>query len=126
MHRAPFAQSLSSALPVALATIMLAACGPGDDTPARVAAANAPARSGEAAQAPDSAMPPSRPPLRADTTATDSASATDFASNAVAVVQASLAADSEQVAPVMSYAPGDDPPPTSTGNDSSSTATTNQ
>jgi hypothetical protein len=49
-------------------------------------------------------------------------------------VQASLAADNQQVAPVMSYAPGDEPPQAanSTGNsttdstDSRSTATTRQ
>ncbi|MDR3099570.1 MAG: hypothetical protein LBV73_21190 [Paraburkholderia sp.] len=54
---------------------------------------------------------------------TQAANAAASASNAVESVQASLAADSEQVAPVMSYAPGDDPPPTSTNTSTASSST---
>ncbi|WP_043286973.1 hypothetical protein [Paraburkholderia oxyphila] len=137
MQTRPFAQSLASTTAVVLATIMLAACGPGGSaSPQAVVATNAPERSDAAAQALDVATPP--PPATAATdnvangfgasalNATSAANAADFASSPVASVQASLAADSEQVAPVMSYAPGDDPPPSSTGDHSSSTATTTQ
>ncbi|HKT99267.1 MAG TPA: hypothetical protein VJS30_22500 [Paraburkholderia sp.] len=140
MQRRPFALSLAPVTAVVLATIMLAACGPGTSSPSQDDAANAPARSSEAARAQDSAAPLPQasvsstenvaggiePSAQNATNATNIASAADFASNAVASVQASLAADSQQVAPIMSYAPGDAPPPSSTGNDSSSTATTSQ
>lgn len=138
MQRRPFVPSLASATFVALATSMLAACGPGDGAPSQAAAANTPTRPAEAAQARDSIAPPPvsasadnvdngiGSSIRNASNAPNAATAAGLASNAVAGVQASLAADSQQVAPVLSYAPGDGPPPTSTGTDSSSTATTNQ
>ena len=141
MQRRPFAQSLVSTISVVLATIMLAACGPGDSASSQAAAANAQARSDDAAHAPDSTAPLPRASLPQASASTDNvangigtsaqnaasaADATRFASNAVESVQASLAADSQQVAPIMSYAPGEGSPPTRTGNDSSSTATTSQ
>lgn len=136
MQTSSFAQSLAGVTAVVLATIMLAACGPGNSAPSQASAANAPARANEAAQAQDSAAPLPQASVSSTastaygigTSAQNAANVTDaadFASNAVASVQASLAADSQQVAPIMSYAPGD-APPASTGNDSSSTATTNQ
>lgn len=125
MQSRPFAQSLASATSVVLATIMLAACGPDSSASPQAAASNASARPDEPAQTPDSAAP-----LPRASTSTENANtadnAADFASNAVASVQASLAADSKQVAPIMSYAPGDDPPSAHTGTDSGSTATTSQ
>ncbi|QBQ99040.1 hypothetical protein [Paraburkholderia pallida] len=135
MQTRPFAQSLASTTAVVLATIMLAACGPGSSATSQAAVTNAQARSNAATQAQDVDAP--LPPAMASTdtvangfgasalNGASAANAADFASSPVASVQASLAADSEQVAPVMSYAPGDDPP-SSTGNHSSSTATTSQ
>jgi len=136
MQTNSFAQSLAGATTVALATIMLAACGPGNSSPSQASAANAPARANPAAQAQDASAPLPQASTSAmesmangigtsAQSATNAANAADFASDAVASAQASLAADSQQVAPIMSYAPGD-APPASTGNDSSSTATTSQ
>jgi hypothetical protein len=143
MQRRPFAPPRAAVIAVALATIMLGGCGPGETSTPTAAAANMPARPEAPAhvttQAPGSAAPPpgvARAPASASTdtvangfgaSSPDTANAAASASDAVQSAQASLAADSEQIAPVLSYAPGDGPPQqTTASNDSSSTATTNQ
>ncbi|CAG9202782.1 conserved exported hypothetical protein [Paraburkholderia tropica] len=141
MTRRPLAVSTATAISVVLATIMLAACGPGDNassappqqqsTPNLTANAETNAKNAYASAGNTNAATAS-----SDTLAAAPAS---YASDPVQSVQASLAADSEQIAPVMSYAPGDEPPQATnantagaaataapTGNDSSSTVTTSQ
>jgi hypothetical protein len=124
MHGRPFAPPLAAVITVALATIILGACGPADTSSPTTAAANAPVTR--------AALPPAS--ASTDTVANglgisnpDTANAAVFASDAVQSAQASLAADSQQIAPVLSYAPGDGPPQqTTASNNSSSTATTSQ
>ncbi|WP_321782722.1 hypothetical protein [Paraburkholderia sp. J94] len=140
MTRRPLAVSTATAISVVLATIMLAACGPGDNAssaPQQQSAPNLTANAEtNAANAYASAGNTNAATASSDTLAAAPAS---YASDPVQSVQASLAADSEQIAPVMSYAPGDEPPQATnantagaaataapTGNDSSSTVTTSQ
>jgi hypothetical protein len=98
----------ATAVLVALATIMLSACGPDDSASASVDQSSTTA----------DAAPSSGPPSARETTPTVTPSAPFAASAtltgapaasepAVQSVQSSLAADSQQVAPVMHYAPGD-------------------
>ncbi|WP_321813216.1 MULTISPECIES: hypothetical protein [unclassified Paraburkholderia] len=129
MQRRLFEPSLATWISVVLATISLAACGPGASgtTTASVpdtVSAQSPARDAAADQQP-AAAPRSSAALASQigTAAPTDAASFAYANDPVQSVQASLAADSQQVAPVMSYAPGDEPPASS---HSSSTATTRQ
>jgi hypothetical protein len=104
--------TLSTAAVVALATIMLDACGPGGGSPSTP----------DASASSEGQSVASQPPSARSTTPTLSASSNTLpawganaanvpdaasASDPVQSAQASLAADSQQVTPVMSYAPGD-------------------
>ncbi|SDI16497.1 hypothetical protein SAMN05216466_11842 [Paraburkholderia phenazinium] len=97
---------------VALTTTLLSACGPDDSTSASVDQGNpaptaAPTSGHETSPTvtPQSAFGASATLTSApDTAATAATAASD---SAVQSVQASLAADSQQVAPVLHYAPGD-------------------
>jgi hypothetical protein len=109
----PFAVALS----VALATISLSACGPdaGPSAPSAgtpAPAEAAPAQTAQAAQTAAQAAAPGDNTPASDTYAANSIDSTrgappGQASAPVQSVEASLAADSQQVAPVLSYAPGD-------------------
>ncbi|WNC93065.1 hypothetical protein RI103_19690 [Paraburkholderia sp. FT54] len=93
---------LVSAVLVALATLALSGCGADDSAPS--AASSAPAVANNDA-APNAATAPATPMLNASSTfAADPAAASDPITQNM---QASLAADNQQVAPVMRYAPGD-------------------
>lgn len=116
------ATALAAPLSVVLATISLSACGPdaGPSTASAgtpVPAAAAPAQTNQTAQtaAPGNNAPASSP-YAAD-------AVPGQASAPVQSVEASLAADSRQIAPVLSYAPGDTDAP---ADDSRRTATTSQ
>ncbi|QGZ64493.1 hypothetical protein FAZ98_16815 [Paraburkholderia acidisoli] len=117
---------------VALATLSLTACGPGDNAPvaARSAAPVSPAATAARNDADTSSAGVRLPSAsRADVDAHASAPATDTtnaSADPVQNVQASLAADSQQVTPVMSYAPGDEAQQeASTGNNTGGAATSN-
>jgi len=104
MRRHPIA---ATAVLVAFTTILLSACGPDDGTSASVdqnsAAPSATPVSGHETSptvTPQSAFGASATLANAP----DAAAASD---SAVQSAQASLAADSRQVAPVLRYAPGD-------------------
>ncbi|MEX3693071.1 hypothetical protein AB3X91_20385 [Paraburkholderia sp. BR14263] len=138
--------TLSTAAIVVLATIMLDACGPGDGSSAASSTAD-PSESQSAATQSPLANSARISPLPTDTNTAANASAnastdtsanpsaipayganaataTNNASDPVQGAQASLAADSDQVTPVLSYAPGDSAQTqASNGNDSSSPAT---
>lgn len=91
---------------VALATIMLDACGPDDGSAAARSASQTAPSPRDAVASPSAGIRlPAASNASADTSADANASA--LASDPVQSAQASLAADSQQVAPVMSYAPGD-------------------
>ena len=111
--------TLSSAL-VVLATVLLAACGPDDTASNNDAQAAAPGGAPQTAQAAHasslqaadlhgtaSEMSPSAAGMALAHPASDVDSGVT-SDAAVTSVQASLAADSRQIAPVMHYAPGDD------------------
>jgi hypothetical protein len=132
MTRRSFAVTPATAISVVLATMALAACGPGDN-----ASSSAPQQSAPnlTANATDTAAATAAYANagNAGNAASDTLAAApaSYASDPVQSAQASLAADSEQIAPVMSYAPGDEPPQTNStsttaGNDSRSTVTTSQ
>ncbi|WP_042337387.1 hypothetical protein [Paraburkholderia ferrariae] len=130
------ASAFALAFAVVLATISLAACGPdaGPDAGGSTASVPTPAQA--------NAAPTSAAPLLPQTAyaaapsagngangiASGTSSSGDTAPPAAAVqsAQASLAADSQQVAPVLSYAPGDADDPGNPANDSRRTATTSQ
>lgn len=136
MQKRLFEPSLVSVISVVLTTIPLAACGPGVGSSAATDTTSAPTQQqSSAALQPTPAAPDSNPANQPNTALADSIGTAApaetanpasyaYASDPVQSVQASLAADSQQVAPVMSYAPGDEPPQSS--NDSRSTATTRQ
>ncbi|WP_322071110.1 hypothetical protein [Paraburkholderia bannensis] len=141
MQKRLFEPSLATVVLVVLATISLAACGPGagsaaapdttrtpDSQPGITALQPAPSAAGS--NAPDTANTTNNALASGIGTAAPADPANPasyaYASDPVQSVQASLAADSQQVAPVISYAPGDEPPQSSTSNDSSSPATTRQ
>jgi len=88
---------LAGALFVALATLALNGCGADDS-----ASSNASSSPGVVAN--NAASPADSPPNASATLAADPALASDAITQNM---QASLAADSHQVAPVMHYAPGD-------------------
>jgi hypothetical protein len=93
---------VASAVLVALATLALSGCGADDSAPS--AASTTPAAANNDA-APNAAAAPATPILNASSTlAADPAAASDPITQNM---QASLAADNQQVAPVMHYAPGD-------------------
>ncbi|MBB3257558.1 hypothetical protein F4827_002423 [Paraburkholderia bannensis] len=127
-----FKPSPAIVISVVLATISLAACGPGVGSSAAPDTTSAPGQ-----QQINAALQPAAPVAgpngssgAAPADAANPASYT-YANDPVQSVEASLAADSQQVAPVMSYAPGDEPPRSGTGTsasgtDSRSTATTRQ
>ncbi|TDG10385.1 hypothetical protein E1N52_03290 [Paraburkholderia guartelaensis] len=139
--------TLSTAVLVVLATIMLDACGPGDSSSAASSTPDTSESQSAATQSPlaNSAriMPLPTPDTNtaANTLANAStntstnpsaipayganaATAANTASDPVQGAQASLAADSDQVTPVLSYAPGDSAQTqASNGNDPSSPAT---
>ncbi|WP_176080220.1 hypothetical protein [Paraburkholderia tropica] len=139
MTRRSLAVTPATAISVVLATMALAACGPGDNASSSAPQQSAPNLTANAA---DTAAYANAGNAGNAGNATNAASDTlaaapaVYASDPVQSVQASLAADSEQIAPVMSYAPGDEPPQTnsainadansSTGNESRSTVTTSQ
>jgi hypothetical protein len=87
---------------VALATLALSGCGADDSAPS--AASSSQAVAGNDA-APGAAISPATPILNASSTlaANPTAASDPITQN----MQASLAADNQQVAPVMHYAPGD-------------------
>ncbi|MFM0035456.1 hypothetical protein PQQ53_29150 [Paraburkholderia strydomiana] len=91
---------LAGAALLALATFALSACG-ADDSPS-TATSSAPSAADDPAQRPatlSAALPDASAPLAANPVA---------ASDPITQnMQASLAADNQQVAPVMHYAPGD-------------------
>ncbi|HEX7910961.1 MAG TPA: hypothetical protein VF534_23120 [Paraburkholderia sp.] len=93
---------LASVTLVALATLVLSGCGADDAAPSVASSSPEVANSGaapDAAMAPATAMfnPASMP------NANPAAASDPIAQN----IQASLAADNRQIAPVMRYAPGD-------------------
>jgi hypothetical protein len=93
---------LASAALVALATLALSGCGADDSAPSAASSTPAVANNDAApntTSSPALPMPNASTPLAADATA---------ASDPITQnMQASLAADNQQVAPVMHYAPGD-------------------
>lgn len=120
----------ASAVLVALSTIMLSACGPDDGTsananqsttaadaaapPVTQSAAHLPTQSATQSAAQLATQSPSQPvapgavpsiPLGAS--AALSSASDDASDSAVQNVEASLAGDSQQVPPVMHFAPGD-------------------
>jgi hypothetical protein len=141
MQRRLFEPSSLTVISVVLATTSLAACGPGVGSSAAPDTTSAPSQpQNNAALQPAPAEAGSSGATLASSIGTaapaDAANPASYAyaSDPVQSVQASLAADNQQIAPVMSYAPGDEPPQAvnSTGNsttdstDSRSTATTRQ
>ncbi|WP_322102807.1 hypothetical protein [Paraburkholderia sp. J41] len=93
---------------VALATIMLDACGPDDGSAAARSASQTAPSPRDAVAAPSAGIRlPAASNADADADTSADANASALASDPVQSAQASLAADSQQVAPVMSYAPGD-------------------
>lgn len=101
---------IASAALLLLATIALNGCGADDGTSASNASTTAPAPSDAAQQSATAAaatIPNTSAPLANDT-ASNAASGTVAATDPITQnMQSSLAADSQQVAPVMHYAPGD-------------------
>jgi hypothetical protein len=87
---------------VACATISLTACGPGD-APSANDTQGAAAQNTTTPASPDTALQAARADASAPLASRPDAAST----SAVTSVQASLAADSQQVAPVLRYAPGD-------------------
>ncbi|PVX86577.1 hypothetical protein C7402_102413 [Paraburkholderia unamae] len=120
---------LSTATVVAHATIMLTACGPGAGAPAASDSSAAPQSQSAAAPSPFARSAATTPLPDASSAAStvaipawgaNASNAANAASDPVQSAQASLAADSDQVTPVMSYAPGDGAQTeASNGNDSS-------
>lgn len=95
---------------VALATFTLGGCGADDSTSANASSSAAPASSndGESRTAFDTARSPALSAAAMPDSSAALAANPALASDAIAQnMQASLAADSQQVAPVMRYAPGD-------------------
>ncbi|MEX3948950.1 hypothetical protein AB4Y40_14535 [Paraburkholderia sp. EG287B] len=138
--------TLSTAAIVVLATIMLDACGPGygssaasstpDPSESQSAATQSPlANSARITPLPTDTNTAANTSANASTNTSanpsaipaygaNAATAANTASDPVQGAQASLAADSDQVTPVLSYAPGDNAQTqASNGNDSSSPAT---
>lgn len=121
--------TLPTAVIVVLATIMLDACGPGygsstplTSTSAQSQQAATPSPSPSANSAATSPQPDARVLANPGATPAHGANAAT-ASDSVQSAQASLAADGDQVTPVMSYAPGDTAQTqASNGNDSGSSA----
>jgi hypothetical protein len=99
----------ATAVLVALTTILLSACGPDDDTSTSVdqssAVSNAAPASGH--ETSPTVTPQIAFGASAALTSAPSAAAVAASDSAVQSVQASLAADSRQVTPVLHYAPGD-------------------
>ena len=105
-------QVAATAVVVALTTVLLTACGPDESSSASVGQSNAatssvtPAATPSAPQTNLAATPPawgaSAALAGAATPGTSAAS-----DSAVQSVEASLAGDSQQVTPVLRYAPGD-------------------
>jgi hypothetical protein len=100
----------ATAFAVVLATISLSACGPDAGPSAASSTSNSPSLA--AAAAPAASLP--------QTAAASSTQAASATADPVQNAEASLAADSQQITPILSYAPGE------TGDDSRSTATTRQ
>ncbi|TDY20456.1 hypothetical protein B0G81_0615 [Paraburkholderia sp. BL6665CI2N2] len=93
---------LASAALVALATLALSGCGADDSAPPAASSTPAVANNDIAS---NTAGSPATPALNASSPlAADPAAASDPITQNM---QASLAADNQQVAPVMHYAPGD-------------------
>lgn len=141
--------TLSTAAIVVLATIMLDACGPGDGSSAASSTPDASENqsAATASQSPlansaritplptpdtntstngsiNTSMSASANPSAIPAYGANAAPAANTANDPVQGAQASVAADSDQVTPVMSYAPGDSAQTqASNGNDSSSSAT---
>ncbi|MEM5325918.1 hypothetical protein VSR34_04805 [Paraburkholderia sp. JHI2823] len=122
--------TLPTAVIVVLATIMLDACGPGygsstplTPTSAQSQQAATPSPSPSANSAATSPQPDARVLANPGATPAHGANVATTASDSVQRAQASLAADGDQVTPVMSYAPGETAQTqASNGNDSSSSA----
>jgi PBP1b-binding outer membrane lipoprotein LpoB len=93
---------LASAALVALATVALSGCGADDSAPSATSSSPAVAHNDAA---PDAAMAPAAAML--DASSTLAANPTAASDPITQNMQASLAADSQQVSPVMHYAPGD-------------------
>jgi hypothetical protein len=101
-----YSLSTCTAALVACATITLTACGPGDATSAndtQGAAQSDVAQNTSVSASQGGALPAAG----ADASAPLAALPDAASDSAVTSVQASLAADSRQVAPVLRYAPGD-------------------
>lgn|GEM_PF-876475 len=102
----------ATAVLVALTTIMLSACGPDDGAStsadqSRAAPDAVNSAATPSAQATSPALPPPAFGASATLTSLPNASPDAASDSAVQSVEASLAADSQQVAPVLHYAPGD-------------------
>jgi hypothetical protein len=119
----------ATAVLVALSTITLSACGPDDGTPASANQNSAAADAARPAVAQSTAQSPARlatqlasqsptqqpasagaPSIPFGASATLGSAPIDTPDSAVQNVEASLAADSQQVPPVMHFAPGDSDP----------------
>lgn len=103
-------QLAATAVLVALTTVLLTACGPDDSTPPSADQSNAAANTATPAATPsghetDPALTAHAAGASAALASTpDTRAASD---SAVQSVQASLAGDSQQITPVLRYAPGD-------------------
>ncbi|MGA7778658.1 MAG: hypothetical protein WCA85_13255 [Paraburkholderia sp.] len=115
----------ATAVLVALSTITLSACGPDDGTSASANQSSATADAATppvtqpvaqlppqfATQSPTQPAAPASPPsIPSGASAALSSTPDDVTDIAVQNVEASLAADSQQVPPVMHFAPGDSDP----------------
>jgi hypothetical protein len=100
---------IASATWLVLATIALNGCG-ADDTPSASNASTTAPVANDPAQQPATAaaaIPNASPPFANDTASNPASGAVATTDPITQNMQASLAADSQQVAPVMRYAPGD-------------------
>jgi PBP1b-binding outer membrane lipoprotein LpoB len=101
--------SIASAALLVLAAIALNGCGADDAPPASNTSAKDPAAN-DPAQPPATtaaATPDPSAPFTSNTASNTASGAAATADSITQNMQASLAADSQQIAPVMHYAPGD-------------------
>jgi hypothetical protein len=100
----------ATAVLVAFTTILLSACGPDDNTSASVSQSSAaPSATPDSSHETNPTVTP-QSAFGASATLANAPGAAPASDSAVQSVQASLAADSRQVAPVLRYAPGDGNP----------------
>ena len=101
-------QVAATAVVVALTTVLLTACGPDESSSASVGQSNA-ATSSVTPSAPQTNLAATPPAWGASAALAGAATprTTAASDSAVQSVEASLAGDSQQVTPVLRYAPGD-------------------